>query len=379
MDIDSRTLKWQYGPAQENKMIDPQAIQKLLAGRFDISTKKPDIEKLPGDASSRRYYRLRWQDENRCRSTILMDMAGSEGARTSEETGSTLPATEEDPPFITIQKHLFACKIPVPEIFAYDKNRGWILLEDLGNTTLSDRIEHLLQRPEQLLGYYEQAIEILIAIQLNASPRPAHPTIAHRRHFDQALLEWEFEHFLEYGIEQQSGLRLPPDKKSDIQSHFSKIAAQLAMLPQVFTHRDYHSRNLMIDAEATGFKIGVIDFQDALMGPAPYDLASLLRDSYVSLPEEMVDRLVAYYLSLHKKRSGTAIDKASFRESFDLMSIQRNLKAAGRFVFIDRVKKKNHLLRYISPTLANVKRNLLKYPNLKPLYDLLSEYVPELR
>jgi aminoglycoside/choline kinase family phosphotransferase len=143
----------------------------------------------------------------------------------------------------------------------------------------------------------------------------------------------------------------------------------------VFTHRDYHSRNLMVD----GGRLGVIDFQDALMGPATYDLASLLRDAYIQLDEALVDDLVAYYLDRMAERGSVWNDRPAFRFLFDLTSIQRNLKAAGRFVYIDRVKGNAKFLADVPRVLGYVKRNLQKYSDLAALRKHLTPYVPELQ
>jgi aminoglycoside/choline kinase family phosphotransferase len=156
---------------------------------------------------------------------------------------------------------------------------------------------------------------------------------------------------------------------------FRNIADQLADQPRIFTHRDYHSRNLMVD----GTRLGVIDFQDALMGPATYDLASLVRDAYIQLDEALVDELVEYYQDQMTDQGVGGIDRAAFRRVFDFTSIQRNLKAAGRFVYIDRVKGNPKFLADIPRVLSYVKRNLEKYPELVPLRKHLAPYVPELQ
>ncbi|NGZ60976.1 MAG: aminoglycoside phosphotransferase, partial [Nitrospira sp. LK265] len=153
------------------------------------------------------------------------------------------------------------------------------------------------------------------------------------------------------------------------------IAELLAGQPRAFTHRDYHSRNLMVD----GSRLGVIDFQDALMGPTTYDLASLLRDAYIQLDEALVDDLVGYYLDQLAERRFVWTDRAAFRRLFDLTSIQRNLKAAGRFVYIDRVKGNPKFLADIPRVLSYVKRNLEKYSELETLRKHLSPHVPELQ
>ncbi len=285
-------------------------------------------------------------------------------------TGSAVPLPPaSELPFINIQRLLRAHGIAVPEILHDATPNGSLLLEDLGDVTLLDASRSV--ETKTLTRYYEQAIDILVAMQFGCT-EPA-TSIAHHRVFDQALFVWEFDHFIEYGIEARNGAPLPEKTQQEIRTHFSDIARRLASLPQVFTHRDYHSRNLMVQDG----RIRVIDFQDALMGPCQYDLASLLRDAYIDLPEPMIDRLIAHYLAASQKQSERPVDAAMFREFFDLVSIQRNLKAAGRFVYIDRVKKNPNFLASISPTLAKAQRNLAKYPRLDRLYRLLAEHVKE--
>ena len=128
-----------------------------------------------------------------------------------------------------------------------------------------------------------------------------------------------------------------------------------------------------------GTRLGVIDFQDALMGPASYDLASLVRDAYIQLDEVLVDELVEYYQDQMTDRGVSRIDRTAFRRLFDLTSIQRNLKAAGRFVYINPVKGNPKFLADIPRVLSYVKRNLQKYPELEPLKRHLTPYVPELQ
>ncbi len=371
----------------QEKMIDAKQVKTVLIETFKHPIEALKISPLFGDASSRIYYRLIWQEQSTTRSAILMAMAHTAGAKLSTEIGSGGRPEIKELPFINIQKYLVGCKIPVPEIYAYRASLGWLVLEDLGDVSLHAHLDSFAGNSKALLDVYKKAVSLLIDMQQNARPSPSQPTIAHLRHFDSELFLWEFEHFIEYGIEHRTDLEnkqnaataLPAKKRAALLAYFSEIAQELGALPQVFVHRDYHSRNLMIQNEADNIKIRIIDFQDALMGPAEYDLASLLRDSYVALPEKVVDTLLAYYIEKAQQASGKKMDAASFRESFDLISIQRNLKAAGRFIFIDKIKKKNHLLPYVSPTLYKVKQTLLKYPHLKPLHQLLSDYVPELR
>jgi aminoglycoside/choline kinase family phosphotransferase len=157
------------------------------------------------------------------------------------------------------------------------------------------------------------------------------------------------------------------------------MADLIAGQPQLFTHRDYHSRNLMVrDTAVQGSRLGVIDFQDALMGPAGYDLASLLRDAYIALDETLIEELIDRYVDGMSGSTAVTPDRQEFRRMFDVISIQRNLKAAGRFVYIDRVKHNPKFLADIPRVLGYVRGNLAKYPELAVLRTHLAPYVPEL-
>jgi aminoglycoside/choline kinase family phosphotransferase len=343
---------------------DIQQIESLLTG---LNPKAISLVKLQGDASTRSYFRISFLQGEVPQTRILMVLGQSDrGIRSHSEEATSRGEVEcAELPFINVQRHLRACGVAVPEILHYDAARGWMLLEDLGDQTLSEAIRGASEAQIEVL--YRKAIDLLIQMQRKGGQGTS---VAAGRSFDQALLRWEFDHFIEYGIEARQGSPLPEKAGREIRAWFSDIALRLSLLPRVFTHRDYHSRNLMV--QSPGDPIRVLDFQDALMGPCQYDLASLLRDAYVELPEALIDRLIAYYLD------GMG-EQPLFRELFDLMSIQRNLKAAGRFVYIDKVKGNDRFLQYVPPTLAKVRRNLLKDRRLMPLHQLLSEFVPELQ
>jgi aminoglycoside/choline kinase family phosphotransferase len=150
-----------------------------------------------------------------------------------------------------------------------------------------------------------------------------------------------------------------------------QVTDRLTAMPQVLVHRDFQSRNLMVHDDA----LRLLDFQDALMGPLPYDLVALLRDSYVSLSPLLIDELIEYYLSLRR----TGIRGADFLVMFDLMTIQRKLKDAGRFVYIDRVKGNASFLRHIPNSLLYVREAFERQKEQEELFHLLKRYVPEWR
>lgn len=331
-----------------------------------------ELMPLAGDASNRRYYRVTLAG-GPPHSVILMQLAEPEGFKQSEEavSGATHAITEL--PFLNVMSHLAKAEVPVPALHYYDQAAGLLYLEDFGDVTLAEAVEKA--DAVTLESRYKQAINVLVQMQVKATT-PADPgCLAFHRSFDVPLLMWEFDHFLEYGVVARRGKPMCADDWTAIRDECERIADLLAGQPRVFVHRDYHSRNLMVD----GVRLGVIDFQDALLGPATYDLASLLRDAYIRLDESLIDGLVDYYLDQLAERRYVWANRAAFRRLFDFTSIQRNLKAAGRFVYIDRVKGNPKFLADIPRVLSYVKRNLEKYPELETLRKHLTPYVPELQ
>ena len=193
--------------------------------------------------------------------------------------------------------------------------------------------------------------------------------------FDFDLYLWELHHFREWLLETERGAKLGNDERSELFHWFETIAKELSAEPRGFTHRDYQSRNLMVLPSG---EQAIIDFQDALLGPRQYDLVALLRDSYVELSPEFVEAMVRRYLARLAEEGGPRLDEHEFRETFDVLTVQRKLKDAGRFVFIDRVKKNPDFLRSIPASLCYVRDALGRVPRLSPLRALLARHVPEL-
>ncbi len=351
---------------------DPALIAQALETRVSPGLALRALTPLAGDASNRRYYRAAVAG-GPPHSVIVMQLSEPEGFKQSEEAVSGGIHQISELPFINILSHLTKANVPVPALHYYDQSAGLLYLEDFGDVTLAEAVSQA--DAPGVESRYKQAINVLVRMQINATT-PADPgCVAFHRGFDVPLLMWEFDHFLEYGIVARNDNPLPGEEATAIRREFKRIAELLAGEPRVFTHRDYHSRNLMVD----GLRFGVIDFQDALMGPATYDVASLLRDAYIQLDEALVDDLVEYYLDQLADRRFVWTNRAAVRRLFDLTSIQRNLKAAGRFVYIDRVKGNPKFLADIPRVLSYVKRNLEKYPELNALRKHLSPHVPELQ
>jgi aminoglycoside/choline kinase family phosphotransferase len=159
--------------------------------------------------------------------------------------------------------------------------------------------------------------------------------------------------------------------KDELRREFAVAIEALAAEPRVLCHRDYHSRNLMLHSG----ELYIIDFQDARMGPDTYDLVSLLRDSYVDLPEETVNQLIAYFLAV----SGRTGEERDFRQRFDLMALQRNLKALGTFGYQTTARRNPVYIQYIPRTLRHVRKNLEQLPQFGRLRELLATLVEEFR
>jgi aminoglycoside/choline kinase family phosphotransferase len=245
-----------------------------------------------------------------------------------------------------------------------------MVLEDLGDVLLETRL--LAGEPARPL--YERAIDQLARLRAHAEARPG-GCLAFGRAFDHDLYLWELHHFREWLLEAWKGASLAPAEREVVDREFEAIARTLAAEPKGFTHRDYQSRNIMV--LPSGEQV-VIDFQDALLGPRQYDLVALLRDSYVELPPDLVDDLLRRWLDRFAAEGGPRLEYAPFRALFDLLTVQRKLKDAGRFVFIDRVKKNPGFLPSIPASLRYVRDAFARRPDLARLREILARHVPEL-
>ncbi len=351
---------------------DEQRVAETIRSKLPFRAECTRLTPLEGDASNRRYFRVQL-GEKPPHSVILMQLADPEGFKQSEEAVSVAAVAIAELPFANVLRHLAQAGVAVPTLYHYDEAAGLLYLEDFGDVTLAEACRQAEDAEQAKL--YRAAVDMLVRIHTKASS-PANPgCIAFHRSFDAALLDWEFEHFLEYGVVARNRKPMCANDMEAIKAEFHQLTSLIASQPRVFTHRDYHSRNLMVP----GKQIGVLDFQDALLGPATYDLASLLRDAYRELDESLIEELLAYYQDQVAKHRRVSANRLGFRRLFDLTSIQRNLKAAGRFVYIERVKKNPKFLEDIPRTLGYVRRNFLRYPELTTLHRLLSRYVPELQ
>ncbi len=320
------------------------------------------VRRLAGHASMRSYWRVGAPPA----SWVVMVMPPD--ARPEEATSGGPPAVN---PFVDVQRYLSRLGVRVPAIHAFLEEDGLMVLEDLGDEMLETR----LKAGDEAGPLYERAVDQLARMRAHAERAPDASCIAFQRRFERDLYRWELDHFREWLLEAWKGARLSAGERVVAERHFDAISEALAAEPAGLTHRDYQSRNLMVLPSG---EQAVIDFQDALLGPRQYDLVALLRDSYVELPAGLVDGLVRRYLARLAAEGGPRLEYGPFCETFDLLTVQRKLKDAGRFVFIDRVKGNPGFLASIPASLRYVRDALARRHDLAELREVLSRHVPEL-
>lgn len=311
------------------------------------------IEKLPGDASTRRYYRITTDHTP----YILMKM------ESFEKDGSKLP-------FLSLQNFLSHSGIDVPRIMDVDPSRGFIVLEDLGDEVLLKRLQQVTD-PDVERTLYERVLDVLIDFQIKTFPSDEKPALdAFKLRFDVPKLLWEIDFTIEHFYKGYLGRSLSNEAIQQMRAPLEEICEIIANEPTVFTHRDFHSRNIMLHED----RLVMIDFQDARMGPPQYDLASLLKDSYYQLSEEQIEKLLNYYLIRRSTLTGIKESKEHFIYIFDLMSLQRNFKAIGSFASFYQKRGNPAYLKFIGNTFENIRRTLLKYPQYAALREVLFHY-----
>ena len=306
---------------------------------------------LAGDASTRDYARL----------------AHPGGSRPSS-VGMIMPEpfSKETLPFIDVQVHFKEIGVMVPEIFTVDEESGVILLEDCGDESLED----VWRRGgwEEARPHYDAALDMMVAMQ-EAPTSPAGGRVALARRFDAEFFTNELHHTRKYAFESLLGMET--DERT-LDAVFRELCEEICRIPFRLTHRDYHSRNLMVLDEA----VFAIDFQDARMGPALYDLASLVFDSYVDLGSGARDYLIDRYWETCGQRLFS--DKEEYERALRGTAIQRNLKAIGTFAYQKAARGAERYLESIPHTVRMVQEHFEKRRDLGPLHASLKPFLDAL-
>lgn len=299
------------------------------------------------DASFRRYFRVSRQDQT----WIAMDAP---------------PGKEDMGPYIRVSAMLVQVGVNAPRVLERDEAQGFLLNTDLGSRTyLAD-----LDAGADADRLYHDAIEALVAMQARAQQHAAQLPP-----YDDALLRREMGLFPEWFCHKHLGLELNESERAGLAELFDKLIAEALKQPRVFVHRDYHSRNLMVcDGGREGPNPGILDFQDAVLGPVTYDLVSLLRDSYVEWPIERVHAWLGRYRD-SARRSGVDVggSEAELQRWFDLMGIQRQLKVLGIFARLWHRDGKSGYLKDLPRTLDYVRQVSQHYGDL----DFLTAFIEQ--
>jgi aminoglycoside/choline kinase family phosphotransferase len=317
-----------------------QSLRKWLPGRLDSALQ--DIRPASEDASFRRYFRVTTADGT----CIVMDAP---------------PDKEDVAPFIIVARRLRDLGLNVPRILDSDAEAGFVLLSDLGNETY---LRHLA--PDTVEGLYGDALGALIVLQ--AGIRTDSSFLPR---YDDTLLYAELELFREWYLGRELGQKLSSGQNRLLDEVWTRLVALALEQPQVWVHRDYHSRNLMV---VPANNPGILDFQDAVVGPVTYDLVSLLRDCYIRWPAEQVRSWAKGYYDLAAK-SGIPVGESAtqFLDWFDAMGVQRHLKAIGIFARLNHRDGKPGYLADIPRTLGYVVEVAREREDLEPLVAVLDE------
>jgi aminoglycoside/choline kinase family phosphotransferase len=293
------------------------------------------------DASFRRYFRV---DAGDGCTYVAMDAP---------------PPQEDVRPFIHVAGIFGQTGASVPRVIAQDVERGFLLLSDLGSTTYLHRLN-----PDTAHRLYMDAIEALVLIQMQSQPDLL-------PEYDRALLLRELTLFPEWYIGKHLGLALSDRQNATLNKVFDTLLANNLAQAQVYVHRDYHSRNLMVLPHGNP---GILDFQDAVYGPITYDLVSLLRDAYIKWDEELVlDWAIRYWEQARRAGLPVNPDIDSFYRDFEFMGLQRHLKVLGIFARLYHRDGKDAYLKDLPLVMEYTRNTAQRYTELKPLVRLLDE------
>ena len=304
------------------------------------------------DASFRRYLRV--------------DCLGADPADT--QAGSRIimdapPAQENCRPFVDVARLMAQAGLTVPEVLAWDEPNGFLLLSDLGHQTMMQAINR--DNPQANHGAYLQAVDTLIAWQLASQPGMLPP-------YSEALLHRELELFPEWYIARHRGIKVEGDVRSTLDAAFKHIVAQNLAWPSVYVHRDFMPRNLMAPMPGAASRLGVLDFQDAVYGPITYDIASLMRDAFLTWEEDFVlDITIRYWQKAKKAGLPVGDDFGEFYRGVEWMGLQRHLKVAGIFA---RLTLRDGKPQYLADTprfIDYIRATCSRYRELKPLLRLV--------
>jgi N-acetylmuramate 1-kinase len=314
---------------------------------------QPNIQEIVGGASTRRFFRVTTQGGQ---SAVAMYVP-----LPSQELSKAIESGRRWP-FLEVRDLLEQRAIRVPELLAESCDTGWLLVQDLGDT-LAQHLEH---SPADKPALYQRAVRDLARAQRALASLPE-DSIVRKRAFDVDLLRWEIDHFREWALDAR-GIQLDVEQRAVFAEAAEYLARTIASWPRGFVHRDYQSRNLMVIPNPEGnHDLGWIDFQDAMLGPRVYDLVALLGDSYQAFDRAFIDARLSEFCRELELDQGA---EAELQRQFDIVTVQRKLKDAGRFVFIERKNGNPSFLKFINPTIDKARASLARVADAPALQGL---------
>lgn len=310
---------------------------------------QPEISLLAGDGSTRSYWRLGFGQES---VVMCLDQGESRQSMIKNMLG--------------VQKAYQDNLIRVPEVYDHDLELGYILQEDLGDFALAHSLAQV-SSPQEEYAIYQRIVDQLILIH-SVSPERYEKQAFTQLHFDVEKLMWEVNFTITHFIEGHLGVQLSEKEREVILEAYSKICQKLAEAQHVVTHRDFHSRNIMVKNK----ELVIIDFQDCRMGIPQYDLVSLLDDCYYRVHPENHARLKRYYWDKFMRQRTLQTSWDEFIYLYDLMLIQRTFKALGSFGYISKTKNNPKFIRYIGYSFENLRSTLYKHSEFSNLRKTLA-------
>ena len=304
----------------------------LTSNSFD----KDSISVLSADASFRQYYRATKSDT----SYAVMDCP---------------PEKENLESFLLITEKLKNARLNVPEIFEVDREKGFLVMTDLGDNLYSKKLND-----ETVYCLYTDALEAIVKMQTKVD-------YSGLQDFDK-YYEEENNLFTEWFLKKHLKIELDVSYEKEITLQFNKINSIIKSIPKTFVHRDYHSRNLLITDTNNP---GIIDYQDAVIGPVTYDLVSLLKDCYVSWNDGLIEDMLESFFN--RMKSNTINNISDFRYWFEITGLQRHIKAIGIFSRLNYRDNKNSYLNDIPRTYTYIEKVLNKYEELSGLNKIFSD------
>ena len=322
---------------------------ELAARHLDVPASELLITRLTGDASTRSYFRARSATSSVIVSLYAAPFDETESAsdrlaRLESVNPSARLTFASDPcAHIEVTGLLIEAGLPVPRVLASAGADAILLIEDVGDTRLQDWLEG--RSVGEVSNAYSSAIGMTAKIQEATGMALGANSICSRLAFDEAKLRWELGFFFANYFNRYLHMRLDPATSNAVQADFKSLCADLSSRPRVLTHRDYHARNLMIH----GGEMFIIDYQDARMGPASYDVASLLSDPYTVLDPNIAAELVEKFIEIKAASSMPLSDVDEFRQELELMTVQRMLKAIGTYASQAALANNPAYVAYIEP------------------------------